>query len=295
MTLNQLAKMFAKEYAVVSLKFVKSQLRHPKHPHANDNAKTLLESAGFVRGQQVSLEDPANPSGYTSTICYWRRDYFDGVAPDYKTMQRLANKKSPGKVETVAAPVADQEKLRLAQEAFDRARLGIPKGWKKALEEESCSDQPDDDDFADDFNIVEMTLITRHLLDETIKNYLRTLPVDHQRAFCSLFEAVNCDVSGVCTLTDEDGTVHTFQALPLPEETRRYYNTLMNMFYQDDERWGPFILWLEEQSKPVDDSWKKLLQKPYSESLQRSYFFLTDLQALFVEKSAALIESRFSH
>lgn len=269
--LDQLARMFSKNYAVVSLKFVREHLAHPEYPHAIATAKTLLKKAGFVRGRQIQLPEPNNPCGFTSALCYWRKDYFDGHTPNNEVMREMVDMKLASENGPIIIPFAD------ADEAL-------------------CGDQPDNDDFVPhDFNIAEMTLITRHLLDETIKNYLRTLPVSHQRAFCTLFETVHCDLSGVCTLTDEDGTVHTFQAMPLPEEARRYYNVLMNMFYQDEERWGPFVLWLEEQSKPVDDSWKKLLQEPYSESLQRSYFFLADLQRLFAEKSTALIEARFSH
>lgn len=270
--LDQLARMFSKNYAVVSLKFVRTHLAHPEHPHAIANAKTLLKKAGFVRGRQIQLPEPNNPCGFTSALCYWRKDYFDSRTPNNEVMREMVDMKLASENGPIVIPFADDQPVN----------------------EESLS-VPDDDFVPHDFNGVEMTLITRHLLDETIKNYLRTLPVSHQRAFCSLFEAVHCDLSGVCTLTDEDGTVHTFQALPLPEEARRYYNALMNMFYQDEERWGPFILWLEEQSKPVDDSWKKLLQEPYSASLLSSYFFLTDLQTLFAEKSAALIEARFSH
>ncbi|MBI1033402.1 hypothetical protein HCI50_00025 [Escherichia coli] len=319
-SLDQLAKMFAKEYAVVSLKFVREHLAHPKHHHAIANAKTLLKKAGFVRGKHVNLPEPNNPCGCTSTICYWNKAYFKGLAPDYYAMKEMANQKLASEPSHEAVTCADPEKLRLAQEACDRARLGIPKGVTfelpqaseehaldddfpvdpelcSELEEESCGDQPDDDLWRSEVDdalsdcFATVTVIMRHMLDETIKNYLRTLPVDHQRAFCSLFKSAHQDLRGVCTLTDEDGTVHTFQALPLPEETRRFYIALVNMFYQDDERWGPFILWLEEQSKPVDDSWKKLLQKPYSESLQRSYFFLTDLQALYEEKGEALLNT----
>lgn len=280
MSLGQLAKKFAKEYAVVSLKFVKSQLEHPDHPHANANAEDLLKKAGFAKGRQVRLADKTNACGYTTATCYWRKNYFDNKMPDYQIMKEMANQKLGSEFGSVALTFADPEELRLAQEAFDRARLGIPKGVKFELPQ-----APE----APIFEAAPLIVAFRHLRDEVIKTYLRTLPPSYQRAFCSLFETVHCDVSGVCTLTDEDGTVHTFQALPLPEETRRYYNALMNMFYQDEEMWGAFVLWLELHGKPdLAQEWKSLLQPPYSESLRSAYSFLTDLDKLIQEDLASL-------
>lgn len=288
-SLDQLAKMFSKNYAVVSLKFVREHLAHPKHPHAIANAKTLLKKAGFVRGRHVNLPEPSNPCGCTSTICYWRKDYFAGTAPTYEVMKEMANMRLVNENGPIFIQLPDAQLIKEERLTSDDDNFPVDPELCSELEEELCGDQPDDEDFADNFNVVQLTVIMRDLLDETIKNYLRTLPVDHQQAFCSLFKSAHQDLRGLCTLTDEDGTVHTFQALPLPEETRRFYIALVNMFYQDEERWGPFVLWLEEQSKPVDDSWKKLLQKPYSESLQRSYFFLTDLQQKFQEKLVAAL------
>lgn len=300
-SLDQLAKMFAKDYAVVSLKFVREHLAHPKHPHAIANAKTLLKKAGFARGKHVNLPEPNNPCGCTSTVCYWNKAYFKGLAPDYYVMKQLANesltslKEQKAYCQVMGGVYIDVDDDFPVDPELCLELEGALE--EEPVEDEPCGDQPDDDLWRSEVDdalsdcFATVTMVMRNLLDETIKNYLRTLPVDHQRAFCSLFEIVHCDVSGVCALTDEDGTVHTFQAMPLPEEAHRYYSLLMDMFYQDEERWGPFILWLEEQSKPVDDSWKKLLQKPYSQALASSYFFLTDLQALYKEKGEALLHA----
>lgn len=252
-SLDELAKML-EEYAVVSLKFVKSFMMHPKQ--ADRNAKLVLKKAGFVRGRQISLKEPANASGVTNCICYWRKDYFDGKAPAYKVMQELANKKLTHKAEPV---VADQPKQTVAP--------------KEPV-----------------FDVVPLATAFRHLRGEAVKTYLRTLPPDHQRVFCFLFESVFQDLSGVCTLkSEEDNTVHVFEACPLSEEARRYYNPLINMFYQDEEMWGPFVLWLELNGKPdVKQEWKSLLQPPYSKTLLSSYFFLTDLDKLFGDELTLL-------
>lgn len=256
-SLNKLAEMFAKNYAVVSLKFVKSQLQHPDHPHANANAKALLEKAGFVRGRQISLKEPANPSGVTNCVCYWRKDYFAGHAPAYEVMQELANKE-------VNATTSKEEPATVA-------------------------DQPKEEPLTSGFGAEQTREVIQDLFEKTIKNYLRSLPADHQKAFCYLFEAVNQDLQGFCTLTDADGTIHNFAAGALPEDVRRFYNPLVNMFYQDKDFWGPYIIWLEQHGKSDSyDLWKKLLKRPYSQSLLSGYFFLTDLQALYVEKAEAL-------
>lgn len=296
-SLDKLAKMFSKNYAVVSLKFVREHLAHPKHPHAIANAKTLLKKAGFVRGRHVNLPEPGNPCGCTSSICYWRRDYFAGTAPTYEVMKEMANMRLVNENGPIFIQLPDDQLIKEGRLTSDDDNFPVDPELCSELEEELCGDQPDDDLWRSEVDdaltdcFATVTVIMRDLLDETIKNYLRTLPVEHQQAFCSLFKSAHQDLRGLCTLTDEDGTVHTFQALPLPEETRRFYIALVNMFYQEEERWGPFILWLEEQSKPLDDSWKKLLQKPYSQALASSYFFLTDLQALYKEKGEALLHA----
>ncbi|EGV2878770.1 hypothetical protein JF516_005205 [Escherichia coli] len=257
-SLAELSRMFAKEYAVVSLKFVKSFMAHPKQ--ANDNAKVVLEQAGFIRGRQVSLEDKGNKCGFTHCVCYWRKDYFNGVAPTLEITKELANKKVSGKAKPAAAampePVADPKE--------EPSTSGL--GAEQTLE------------------------VMQDLFEKTIKNYLQTLPPSHQRVFCFLFESVFQDFNGVCTLkSKEDNTVHTFEACPLSEDARRFYNQLINMFYQNEEFWGPYILWLELHGKnDVGQGWKSLLKPPYSQSLRSSYFFLTDLQALYDEKAQAL-------
>lgn len=258
-SLDELSKMFAENYAVVSLKFVKSFMAHPKQ--ANDNAKKVLEKAGFVRGRHINLPEPKNPCGNTGCVCYWRKDYFNGVQPPYEVMKKLANKKVSGKAKPAAAttpePVADQPKE-------EPSTSGL--GAEQTLE------------------------VMQDLFKKTIKNYLRTLPADHQQAFGHLFKAVHQNVKGWCVLTDEDGTTHNLDAGHLPEDARRFYNPLINMFYQGKEFWGPYILWLEQDGKKPEryNSWQKLFEPPYSKSLLSSYFFLTDLLALYDEKAQAL-------
>ncbi|EIV7835542.1 hypothetical protein MA126_004777 [Escherichia coli] len=71
---------------------------------------------------------------------------------------------------------------------------------------------------------------------------------------------------------------------------RRYYNALINMFYQDEEMWGAFVLWLELHGKPdLAQGWKALLKPPYSESLKSSYFMLTDTVKLFEDELSLLL------
>ncbi len=263
LSLDELSKMFAKEYAVVSLKFVKSFMVHPKQ--ANDNAKEVLEKAGFVRGRQVSLEDKGNKCGFTHCVCYWRKDYFNGVAPTLEITKELANKKVSGKAKPAAAATP-----------------------------EPVADQPEEQTVAPEEPIFEAApLITAfsHLRNEAVKTYLRTLPPSHQRAFCLLYESSFQDFNGVCTLkSEEDNTVHTFEACPLSEDARRYYNALINMFYQDEEMWGAFVLWLELHGKPdLAQGWKSLLKPPYSESLKSSYFLLTDTIKLFEDELSLLL------
>ena len=254
-SLDELSRMFAKEYAVVSLKFVKSFMVHPKQ--ADANAKEVLEKAGFIRGRQVSLEDKGNKCGFTHCVCYWRKDYFNGAAPTLEITKELANKKLSGKAKPAAAatpePVADQP----GEPIFEAAPL---------------------------------ITAFRYLRDEAVKTYLRTLPPSHQRAFCLLYESVFQDLNGVCTLkSEEDNTVHTFEACPMSEDVRRFYNPLINMFYQDEKMWGAFVLWLELHGKPdLAQGWKSLLKPPYSESLRSAYFFLTDLDKMIQEKLASL-------
>ncbi|EIF8135400.1 hypothetical protein LF001_005018 [Escherichia coli] len=261
-SLDELSRMFAKEYAVVSLKFVKSFMVHPKQ--ADANAKEVLEKAGFIRGRQVSLEDKGNKCGFTHCVCYWRKDYFNGVAPTLEITKELANKKVSGKAKPAAAATP-----------------------------EPVADQPEEQTVAPEEPIFEAApLITAfsHLRDEAVKTYLRTLPPSHQRVFCFLFESSFQDFNGVCTLkSEEDNTVHTFEACPLSEDARRYYNALINMFYQDEEMWGPIVLWLELHGKPdLAQEWKSLLKPPYSQSLRSAYFFLTDLDKMIQEKLASL-------
>ncbi|HGT8894715.1 hypothetical protein [Escherichia coli] len=263
-SLDELSRMFAKEYAVVSLKFVREHLAHPKHPHAIANAKTLLKKAGFIRGRQVSLEDKGNKCGFTHCVCYWRKDYFNGVAPTLEITKELANKKVSGKAKPAAAAMP-----------------------------EPVADQPEEQTVAPEELIFEAApLITAfsHLRNEAVKTYLRTLPPSHQRAFCLLYESVFQDLNGICTLkSEEDNTVHTFEACPMSEDARRFYNPLINMFYQDEEMWGAFVLWLELHGKPdLAQGWKSLLKPPYSESLRSAYFFLTDLDKMIQEKLASL-------
>lgn len=263
LSLDELSKMFAKEYAVVSLKFVKSFMVHPKQ--ANDNAKEVLAKAGFVRGRHVNLPEPSNPCGCTSTICYWRKDYFAGTAPTYEVTKELANKKVSGKAKPAAAATP-----------------------------ELVADQPEEQTVAPEEPIFEAApLITAfsHLRNEAVKTYLRTLPPSHQRAFCLLYESSFQDFNGVCTLkSEEDNTVHTFEACPLSEDARRYYNALINMFYQDEDIWGAFVLWLELHGKPdLAQGWKSLLKPPYSESLKSSYFMLTDTIELFEDELRLLL------
>lgn len=271
-SLDELSSMFAKEYAVVSLKFVKSFMVHPKQ--ADANAKEVLEKAGFIRGRQVSLEDKGNKCGFTHCVCYWRKDYFNGVAPTLEITKELANKKVSGKAKPAAAATL----------------LGQP---VRAVTPEPVADQPKEQTVAPEEPIFEAApLITAfsHLRNEAVKTYLRTLPPSHQRAFCLLYESSFQDFNGVCTLkSEEDNTVHTFEACPLSEDARRYYNTLINMFYQDEEMWGAFVLWLELHGKPdLAQGWKSLLKPPYSESLRSAYFFLTDLDKMIQEKLASL-------
>ncbi|EGY9144712.1 hypothetical protein JI675_004988 [Escherichia coli] len=280
MSLGQLAKKFAKEYAVVSLKFVKSQLEHPDHPHANANAEDLLKKAGFAKGRQVRLADKANACGYTTATCYWRKNYFDNKMPDYQIMKEMANQKLGSEFGPVALTFADPEEIQAAQAAYDKARLGIPK---------DCTIELPQAPEAPIFEAAPLIVAFRHLRDEAIKTYLRTLPPSHQRVFCSLYESVFQDLNGYCALTDEEGTVHTLAAVPMSEDARRYYSPLINMFYQDEEMWGPIILWLELHGKPDPaQGWKSLLQPPYSESLRSAYFFLTDLDKLIQEDLASL-------
>lgn len=272
-SLDELSRMFAKEYAVVSLKFVKSFMVHPKQ--ADANAKEVLEKAGFIRGRQVSLEDKGNKCGFTHCVCYWRKDYFNGVAPTLEITKELANKKVSGKAKPAAAATL----------------LGQP---VREATPEPVADQPEEQTVAPEGPIFEAApLITafRHLRDEAVKTYLRTLPPSHQRAFCLLYESSFQDFNGVCTLkSEEDNTVHTFEACPLSEDARRYYNTLINMFYQDEEMWGAFVLWLELHGKPdLAQGWKSLLKPPYSESLKSSYFMLTDTIKLFEDELSLLL------
>ena len=247
-TLDELSRMFAENYAVVSLKFVRSHLLHSKQ--SGKNAKSLLRNAGFVRGATVSLRDPTNASGYTWAICFWSKDYFGGKAPDKHILQKLADKRLealPFEIETEQVPVLEAVKPCL---------------WEIPA------------------NPVDVCLSFDRMLEENIRTYLRTLPPGYQRAFCYLYESAFQDLQGNCTLTDYDGTTHVFGTVPLSEDARRYYAALINMFYQDKDFWGRMIIWLEHNSKFSGESWKPLLQHPYSEALQYSYFYLTDLQQL---------------
>lgn len=249
LSLDELSKMFAENYAVVSLKFVRSHLLHAKQ--SEKNAKSLLRDAGFVRGPTVSLKDPANASGYTWALCYWRKDYFGGRAPDKHTLQKLADKRLealPSEIETEQGPVSEV--------------VVQPHFWEIPA------------------NPVEVCLFFDRMLEENIKTYLRALPPSYQRAFCYLYESAFQDLQGNCTLTDSDGTTHVFGTVPLSEDARRYYAALINMFYQEEAFWGRMIIWLEHNSKFSGESWKPLLQHPYSEALQHSYFYLTDLRQL---------------
>ncbi|HDH8921901.1 TPA: hypothetical protein PJN01_004853 [Escherichia coli] len=273
MSLSQLAKMFAKEYAVVSLKFVKSHLEHPDHPHANKNAETLLKKAGFVKGGQVRLVDKTNACGYTTATCYWRKDYFNNKAPTYQLAKKLANQKLASEKEPVALVLADPSE--------DHACGGI----SDALSEAKTCEASDEQTVALEepaFEVTEFVPVYLHLRHEVVKTYLKALPPSHQRAFCLLFESVFQDLNGVCTLkSEEDNTVHTFEACSLSEDARRYYNALINMFYQDEGMWGPIVLWLELHGKPdLTQGWKSLLKPPYSETLLSTYYFLTNLDAL---------------
>lgn len=272
-SLDQLAKMFAKEYVVVSLKFVRSHLLHSKQ--SEKNAKSLLRKAGFVRGATVSLKDPANASGYTWALCYWRKDYFGGKAPDKHTLQKLADKQLvalPSEIGTEQDPVSEaaehsRPSLCDAMHPEEAAKTSL---WEIPA------------------NPVDVCLFFDRMLEENIKTYLRTLPPGYQRAFCYLYESAFQDLQGNCTLTDFDGTTHVFGTVPLSEDARRYYAALINMFYQEEAFWGRMIIWLEHNSKFSGESWKPLLQHPYSEALQHSYFYLTDLRQLHKDNFSML-------
>ncbi|EPP4590489.1 hypothetical protein ACUSMN_004848 [Escherichia coli] len=281
-SLNKLAEMFRKEYAVVSLKFVKSQLQHPDHPHANANAKALLEKAGFIRGRHINLPEPKNPCGTTSCICYWNKAYFDGEEPAYEIMNEMANKKlkdlpaalEPDPVATTAVAVkatestepADPERFAVDEDGYLDPAFAESLSWKIPA------------------NPVEICEAFHPMLEENIKTYLRTLAPSHQRAFCYLYESSFQDLQGNCTLTDFDGTKHVFQTVPLSEDARRHYAALINMFYQEEKFWGRLIIWLEHHCKFCGESWEPLLQYPYSEALLSSYFYLTDLRQLYKDK-----------
>ncbi|HBE2986453.1 TPA: hypothetical protein KL481_004517 [Escherichia coli] len=265
LSLDELSKMFAENYAVVSLKFVRSHLLHSKQ--SEKNAKALLEKAGFTRGPQVDLPDSGNASKHTNGICYWNFNYFYGVKPDKHTMQKLANKKVSGKAKPAAAatpePVADQQEEK-------SLTLG--------------------------FNAEKIQELMQDLFEKTIKNYLRSLPADHQQALGHIFKSIHTDVGGCCVLIDEDGTRHELSAYPLPEDARRFYTPLINMFYNYNgkEFWGPYILWLEQHGKEPTrwDAWKGMFKPPYSEALLSSYFFLNALGDLYSEELLSVKRSQ---
>lgn len=259
-TLKELAKVFAKNYDVVSLKFVKSVLEHQKQ--ADKNAKILLREAGFVKGQKVNLKDDSNRCGYTHATCYWNRAVFNGKAPDYKTLQERANKITPEQI-------VEPEQITMPAEAVAPEETAAPA-------EAAVPRLPD--------------LV--HLRHEARKAYLRSLPPSHQRAFCLLYESVFQDLNGICTMyskEDEGYTRHEFEAVPLSEDARRYYTPLINMFYQNKDVWHFHVVELELHGKPdIEQGWKSLLQPPYSKTLLSAYFYLTDLDNLFEEELALL-------
>ncbi|HGT8958502.1 hypothetical protein [Escherichia coli] len=281
MTLSQLAKKFAKEYAVVSLKFVKSQLEHPDHPHANKNAEALLKEAGFVKGGQVRLVDETNACGYTTATCYWCEDYFNNKAPTYQVMKKLANQK------LVPEPVADQPEEHDC--GGDTQLANCRELDSDALSESQTCEASDERTVALEepaFEAAALIPAFVYLRREVVKTYLKALPPSHQRAFCLLYEAVFQDLDGICTLysqREEDGsyTKHQFEACPLSEDARRFYNPLINMFYHNGESWHGIVVDLELHGKPdLTQGWKSLLKPPYSETLLSTYYFLTNLNAL---------------